>query len=54
MTIEPCIYEMPEKLMAFSDIEGNFAALRQLLQNNRVIDKDFNWTFGKGTFGVCR
>jgi hypothetical protein len=34
-------------MLVISDIEGNFAALRKLLQGNRVIDENFNWTFGK-------
>ncbi len=46
--IEPSVFPRPEKLIAFSDIEGNFDALRMLLQNNKVIDAQFNWTFGKG------
>lgn len=37
-----------KKLLALSDIEGNFGALRKLLQANKVIDEDFNWTFGEG------
>lgn len=45
---EPSVYAQPEKLLALSDIEGNFDALRLLLQNNGVIDDDFNWTFGRG------
>ncbi len=31
-----------------SDIEGNFRAFRQLLQGNKIIDENFNWTFGNG------
>ena len=34
--------------MVLSDIEGNFGALRKLLQANKVIDEDFNWKFGDG------
>ena len=37
-----------KNMMILSDIEGNFAALRKLLQANKVIDEDFNWTFGDG------
>ena len=37
-----------KNLVALSDIEGNFGALRKLLQANKVIDEDFNWTFGEG------
>ena len=36
------------KQFVVSDIEGNFKALRQLLQSNKVIDESFNWTFGNG------
>ncbi|MEP6701076.1 MAG: metallophosphoesterase, partial [Bacteroidota bacterium] len=36
------------KLFILSDIEGNFRAFRKLLQANKVIDQNFNWTFGKG------
>lgn len=45
---EPSIFPRPDKLMAFSDIEGEFEPLRLLLQNNKVIDEQFNWIFGKG------
>lgn len=41
-------YKRVNKLLAISDIEGNFRAFRRLLQGNGVIDKDFNWTFGTG------
>ena len=46
--IQPHEYAMPEKLIAISDIEGNFNALSSFLINNGVIDKSFNWNFGKG------
>lgn len=45
---EPVEYRAPNKLLALSDIEGNFEAFRKLLQVGGVIDKDFNWTFGNG------
>lgn len=48
ITKEPAVFPQPEKLIALSDIEGNFDAFRILLQKNNVIDNDFNWTFGKG------
>lgn len=41
-------YTKPEKMLVVSDIEGNFAAFRKLLQGNKVIDNNFNWTFGRG------
>lgn len=37
-----------DKIFVVSDIEGEFWALRKLLQANGVIDKNFNWTFGNG------
>ena len=48
ITIPPTEYDLPERLLAVSDIEGNFYALQSLLVGNRVIDKDFNWIFGRG------
>lgn len=46
--IEPSEFSMPSKMMILSDIEGNFEAFRKLLQANKIINKDFNWIFGKG------
>ena len=48
ITIPPTEYDLPERLLAVSDIEGNFYALRALLIGNRVIDKDLSWIFGRG------
>lgn len=48
ITIEPCEFSMPSKLVAISDIEGNFDALSKLLKVNKVIDEDYNWIFGDG------
>jgi hypothetical protein len=48
LTTEPCIFPEPEKILAISDIEGNFEALRSLLLGNGVIDARYNWAFGKG------
>ena len=45
---EPAEFSNVNKLLAISDIEGSFAAFRKLLQVNKVIDADFNWTFGNG------
>lgn len=45
---EPSEYEKSSRLLALSDIEGNFEALRLLLQANKVIDENFNWIFGNG------
>lgn len=39
---------LPEKLIAISDIEGNFEKFYQLLVSNNVMDTNYNWTFGEG------
>lgn len=41
-------YKQPEKLLAISDIEGNFNAFYSLLVSNGVMDKKYNWTYEKG------
>ena len=48
LNIPPTEYDLPDRLLAISDIEGNFYAFQQLLVGNGVIDEDFNWTFGSG------
>lgn len=45
---EKSVYPQPKKIIAISDIEGNFFQLREFLIHNKVIDKNYNWTFGKG------
>jgi hypothetical protein len=41
-------YKKVNKQFILSDIEGNFAAFRKLLQAGGVIDANYNWTFGDG------
>ncbi len=41
-------YEQPERLIAISDIEGNFDGFAGFLQKNGVIDAAFNWVFADG------
>lgn len=41
-------YPMPSKLIAVSDIEGNFEKFYKLLIANKVIDNNYNWIFGNG------
>ena len=48
LNIPPTEYDLPERLLAVSDIEGNFYAFQQLLVGNEVMDEAFNWTFGSG------
>lgn len=46
--VEESVYPMPEKIIAISDIEGNFVPFRDFLINNGVIDGNNNWIFGRG------
>ena len=48
LTNESAVYPMPEKLIAISDIEGEFEAFRSFLIANGVMNKKYKWTFGKG------
>lgn len=41
-------YKEPARLFVISDIEGQYDTLKQLLWKAGVMDKQFNWTFGKG------
>jgi hypothetical protein len=41
-------YKKASKMFVMSDIEGNFAAFRKLLLGGKVVDENFNWTFGDG------
>lgn len=45
---EKAEYPVPQRMLAVSDIEGNFTAFRKLLQANGVIDSTYKWTFGNG------
>ena len=40
------------KIAALSDIHGQYDLLIELLQNNKIIDKNLNWSFGKGHFVI--
>ena len=42
------VYDDGNKILAISDIESNYGALRDFLVDATVIDDDLNWTFGKG------
>ncbi len=48
LKIYPACYPNIERIFAVSDIEGNFNALVSLLQENGIIDKNFNWAFSDG------
>lgn len=45
---ERSIYSSPPRILALSDIEGNFNSFRRLLLKNRVIDLHYQWTFDDG------
>ncbi|WP_452219659.1 metallophosphoesterase [Lacinutrix salivirga] len=42
------VYNLPEKLVVISDIEGNFNAFASFLQANHIIDDNYNWIFNNG------
>lgn len=45
---EECDYQMPEKLLAVSDIEGNFDGFAAILRGAGVINDKYEWSFGSG------
>jgi len=46
--IEESIYPEPSKLLALSDLEGNFYALKKMLLGAEVINEDYEWIYGDG------
>ncbi|MCH2180466.1 MAG: metallophosphoesterase [Mariniblastus sp.] len=42
------VWEQPSRLMAISDLEGNYQNARQFLENNQIIDEKGNWKWGDG------
>tara|TARA_B110000285_G_C15124381_1_gene619224 strand:+ start:890 stop:1975 length:1086 start_codon:yes stop_codon:yes gene_type:complete len=45
---EKSTFNKIKKIAAFSDIHGQYDLAIQLLKNNKIIDNDLNWIFGKG------
>lgn len=43
---ERCEHLRPGKMVAISDVAGNFQVLCKLLRNTKVIDENFHWIFG--------
>ena len=41
-------HELPSKLLAVSDLEGNLPHLIQFLQTHNIIDMNFDWAWGDG------
>lgn len=50
---EPAEFKQPDKLLALSDVEGEFEGFRKLLLANKVMDEQYNWIFGKGQLVIC-
>jgi hypothetical protein len=48
LEVEHTDYELPEKMLILSDIEGNLDAFSSILISAKVVDSAFNWTFDKG------
>lgn len=48
ITKEKSVFEIPEKMLLISDIEGNFKGFQAMLMGAGVINKEFEWTFGNG------
>ncbi|TNE64636.1 MAG: metallophosphoesterase [Bacteroidetes bacterium] len=48
LKVEKDKYQMPDRMLVLSDIEGNFEAFKIMLQGAKVIDEDFNWIYGDG------
>ncbi|MEI6408296.1 MAG: metallophosphoesterase [Bacteroidota bacterium] len=48
LKVQPDDYPMPEKMIVLSDIEGDFPAFKTMLMGAKVINRDFDWIFGKG------
>lgn len=45
---ERAIYNTSSPILAISDLEGNYKALRDFLIANSIITPDLNWAFGEG------
>lgn len=48
LTVPPDQYPLPAKMLALSDIEGDFPALKTMLIGAKVMNRDFTWRFGTG------
>ena len=46
------IYNQKSKILAISDVEGDFDYLRNILRGNGVIDENFDWIFGTGHLAI--
>jgi len=46
--VEADYFELPNNLLALSDLEGNLQHLLHFLQKNKIIDNQSNWSWGQG------
>lgn len=44
----PATWEMPTRLLAVSDLEGNYDTFVQFLKANKVVDDEGHWAWGDG------
>ena len=47
-TPQVSVFSDVEKIAALSDIHGQYDLAVEILINNKIIDQEFNWNFGKG------
>ncbi len=52
-TVQPGIWPDNTKQLVLSDIEGEFEPFRNLLLAAKVINENYEWTFGKGILVIC-
>ncbi len=50
--VDAATWKQPEKLLAISDVEGEYEFMAHFLRSSGVIDKAGHWSFGKGHL-VC-
>ena len=43
-----CKWDMPARLIALSDVEGQYDSLLTFLKSNGVVDEDGRWAYGEG------
>ncbi len=53
ITDEPSVWPAADKILALSDIEGEFDNFRYMLIAAHVMDSLYNWTFGNGLLVIC-
>ena len=47
-TTPKCKWDAPVKMLALSDVEGEYDSLLQFLTSNRVVDEKGHWAYGDG------